>query len=519
MLSDNSAKKQSDIRRYLLATIFPIIFLALSLSAFLYDQSRVYTLTGAEIAGVKMIKLLYGSLTDLQKIRGYSQISLWEEHDEVKQHLEKLETQFLERFHRRDWLWGIKKFHLTPESNHLETEARILFLAASEQAHERQLFSQYSTLITEILQLMQLTADHSNLILDPELDTYYLIDVLDKQIPYLAEAIGRVRGMGSGLLAKKEISNEEIERLRNFQAAIQTRIESIENAQDVIIKTSSSFKDTLNLLPENFASVVSPLVNDYFFLKEKNNYSEMSPESFFQQATKAIDILSTPYQSGILILTSKLETRQTRRLLQGGLFFFSATIAIVLLLYFNRAFYLYDQQLHEEMELLSVTDQLTGLYNRRHFYTVFPKELRSTLRNGKQLYLGLLDADNFKRYNDTYGHPAGDRVLENLASTMKAVLRRAGDYCFRVGGEEFCFLFSETNTDNAKKIADRIRSAIEEIAIEHQGNRPYWVVTVSIGLVKIPENPDCVLEQVMPMVDEALYKAKEEGRNQCIFLG
>jgi len=519
MPTDYPAKAQSNLRRYLFATILPIIFLSLSLSVLLYDQVQLYSFTKAEIEGVQMIKLLYNALTDLQKIRGYSQISQWGKHEEVEEHLKRLKQQFLARFHQQSWLNETDRFHLRSESDHLKTTAGRLFQIPASELQGQHLFNRYSDLITEILQLMQLIADHCNLILDPEIETYYLIDVLDKQIPYLTESIGRVRGVGSGLLAKKKITREERERLHTFQAAIQARIESIQNAQDVIIKASSDLKNTLHLLPEGLGTVIDPLAGECLMIENAANCPHMSPEQFFQLATKAIDLLSTPYQTGIILLTSKLKNRQIRHLWQGAFIFFGTGIAILLLLFFNRAFYLYDQKLHHEMEKLSLTDQLTGLYNRRHFYTVFPRELRNTLRRGEQLFLGLIDVDNFKRYNDIYGHPEGDQALKDIASTMDGILQRAGDYCFRIGGEEFCFLFNDADTEKAQEFADRIRLAIEKLGIIHEGNEPYGVVTISLGLIKVPANPDCVMEQVMTQVDQALYTAKKKGRNQCVFSG
>lgn len=511
-------KRQSNLKRYLFATILPIIFLCLSLTILLYNQVQLYKFTRAEIHGVQMINLLYDTLTDLQKIRGYSQISQWEQHDKINEHLKQIKQQFLDRFKNKQWLYETDNLHLQSESEHLISEARQLFNIKPSEAVERKTFNLYSNLITDILKLMQLTADNSNLILDPELDTNYLIDVLAQQVPYLAESVGRVRGMGSGFLAKKEITADERERLHNFQAAILTRIESIRDAQDVIIKTSSNLKNSFHLLPDKLDQFIDPLVNKCLLLEDEADCPDISPEEFFRLATQVIDLLSSPYQTGIVLLTSKLKARQTQHLLQGGFIFFGTAVAIALMLYFNRAFFLYDQKLHGEMEKLSITDQLTGLYNRRHFYNVFPRELRNTLRHGGQLYLGLLDVDNFKLYNDKYGHPVGDQALKHIAMVMNGILQRAGDYCFRIGGEEFCFLFNETDDEKAKDFADRIRQEIESLGIVHEKNKPYGVVTISFGLIRIPENLNCNLEQVMTKVDEALYMAKEAGRNQYVYL-
>ncbi len=122
----------------------------------------------------------------------------------------------------------------------------------------------------------------------------------------------------------------------------------------------------------------------------------------------------------------------------------------------------------------------------------------------------------FKRYNDTYGQPQGDLVLQRIAEVMNNVLQREGDYCFRIGGEVFCFIFNESEIKKAERLVNRMRATIEDLAISHKGNQPFGVVTVSIGLIKVPVDPDCVLETVMSGADRALYKAKENGRKRYV---
>ncbi len=515
MSLSHSQRRQANLKRYLLATILPIIFLSLSLSLQIYDQIKMYSFTKTEIKGIEVLEVLYNSLIDLQKIRGYSQISFWGGHDKVDRNIRDLQQQFLERLNKSEWQLKVEEFQFKSEVEQIKKKAAELFQIKTGEVQEKTLFDKYTRLITDILQLLQLTAAHSYLILDPDLDTYYLIDVLDTQIPYLVEAIGRVRGLESGFLAKRTISPEEKERLNIFRAAILARIESIKNAQDTINKASSGLNNSLQLLPENFDATMAPL-----FLKQEtadpaDTGIHRTPEDFFTLATRCIDTLSTPYQTGIALLTSRLKTRLQKHLLQGACIFLGTGIAIILLLYFNRAFFLYDQKLHEEMAHLSITDQLTGLYNRRHFYETFPRELRKTFRNGERLYIALLDVDNFKLYNDNYGHPAGDHALKCIARAMTDVLKRAGDYCFRIGGEEFCCLFSESDMEKATQFANRIRLNIQELNLEHKANIPHGMVTVSLGLVMVPADPDAILEQVMTQADKALYRAKESGRNRC----
>ncbi len=507
-----------NLRRYLLATIIPILLLTVSLSLFLYDQLQQYTFIKKEIEGVRTIKMLYGGLTDLQKIRGYSQIFLWG-HSEVDGNLQKLKGHFLENFHRKEWLRKVDIFRVQAESIHLYDKAQTLFLIDLAEARSVDLFSEYSQLISEILQLMQLTADRSNLILDPELDTYYLIDILTKQIPYLSESIGKVRGLGSGLIAKGTVSKEETDQLQGFLTIIRTRINNVKEAQTVLSKVAADIAHQVNMLPDDLEKILRELFAQCRYIVDDHIQPAMDPEDFFHLATTAIDLIDTPYQGGLSLLFSRLETRRNTQLQQGTVIFLGTAVTILLLLYFNRSFYLNNKQLHEEMTKLSITDQLTGLYNRRHFYAVFPRELRTSLRHGCRLYIALLDVDFFKRYNDTYGHPEGDVVLHRIGSTMRHVLRRAGDYCFRIGGEEFCFFFIEQDLKKAEMLTEKMRAAIEGLHILHEGNAPHGVVTVSLGLIEVPAESDCPLERVMPELDQALYAAKEAGRNQYTVAG
>ncbi len=510
---NHETKDKASLRRYLLATILPVILLSVTLSFSVFDQIKQYQFTQKELIGIQAIEYLYGGLTDLQKIRGYTQIALWK-NDDGNGNLKLLKRQFLDRFQQQAWRQRVNELTLEAEVDLLYDKAEKVFQINFSDARDMNLFARYSKLISDVIQLIQLVADRSKLILDPELDTYYLIDILGKQIPYLAESIGRVRGTGSGLISKGVPSKEDLEHLQSYQVAIQTRIENILSAQAIIAKVASNMKEELHLVPNEFDEVIARIFNQCTLIENEQVSPQMDSEGFFQLATQAIELLTTPHHAGIVLLTSRVQARQDKYLLQGAIAFFGTNIAIVLLLYFNRAFYLYDRKLYEELAKLSVTDQLTGLYNRRYLYSIFPRELGKTLRYGGRLYLAILDVDYFKRYNDTYGHPKGDLVLRQVSEAMESVLKRAGDYCFRIGGEEFCVFFNDSDLQKAEQTVNRIRLVIEELAITHEGNKPFGVVTVSIGLAEVSTDLDSALEIVMSKADQALYMAKETGRNR-----
>ncbi len=167
------------------------------------------------------------------------------------------------------------------------------------------------------------------------------------------------------------------------------------------------------------------------------------------------------------------------------------------------------------IERLSVVDELTGAYNRRHFNRVFQDEINLAKKNQNYLCFLMLDVDNFKKYNDTYGHPAGDEILKEISNTLQETFQRNNDFVFRLGGEEFAVLYSANTRDGAFDYAEKARIEQTNKAIEHTGNAPYQCVTFSAGLIALDPNEDYITEEVYKYVDEALYRAKHAGRN-CI---
>lgn len=170
----------------------------------------------------------------------------------------------------------------------------------------------------------------------------------------------------------------------------------------------------------------------------------------------------------------------------------------------------------EELEHLSITDGMTDLYNRRHFDVIFEQELHRCQRNKNTLVFTLFDVDKFKQYNDTYGHDRGDKVLISIAQVMKSVVHRANDFVFRVGGEEFCLITSEINEEEASSYINSLRQKIEDLHIEHELNPASKYVTASFGLIilNFENKKDFTVDEIYKMADNALYRAKESGRNK-----
>jgi diguanylate cyclase (GGDEF)-like protein len=164
-----------------------------------------------------------------------------------------------------------------------------------------------------------------------------------------------------------------------------------------------------------------------------------------------------------------------------------------------------NKELHE----LSITDALTSLHNRKHMMDTLAMEVARGLRYDKLFSILMIDIDDFKSYNDTFGHLPGDEVLRDLGAFLASTLRTE-DYAARYGGEEFLLLLPETGSEGAGQLAERLRQRLEEKAIgaagDHQG------ITVSIGVAAFPEN-GADPEELIRRADSAMYQAKQAGRN------
>jgi diguanylate cyclase (GGDEF)-like protein len=174
-----------------------------------------------------------------------------------------------------------------------------------------------------------------------------------------------------------------------------------------------------------------------------------------------------------------------------------------------------QMQAQQALELLATQDALTGIANRRRFDEMMQLEWNRAVRDSRALTLLVVDVDLFKQYNDTYGHQAGDECLKQIAATMSDCVQRTVDVVARYGGEEFSIILPSAGQDGASVVAERIRSAVEQLDLsrtEHGGGP----VTVSIGLATTMAKPPANPSMLFSAADAALYQAKREGRNRVV---
>ena len=177
------------------------------------------------------------------------------------------------------------------------------------------------------------------------------------------------------------------------------------------------------------------------------------------------------------------------------------------------------QQLHIAntlLEELATIDGLTNVANRRRLDLYLQQEWQRATRAQTTISMLLLDVDDFKRFNDTYGHQAGDDCLRAVADVLRALALRGADLPARFGGEEFAVVLPETPADGARVVADSIREAIAALAIPHPDSTVAGHVTVSVGVASAQPGQGATTAGLIAACDRALYRAKQMGRNRTV---
>lgn len=227
-----------------------------------------------------------------------------------------------------------------------------------------------------------------------------------------------------------------------------------------------------------------------------------------------LNILDIILISILFILTKPVSTFGLWNL---GLPFTLAFIGILLIIIdnFNDIERSDNKQRELQLTRLTLTDHLTGLYNRKYMEQKL-KSIHSVWKRGVQTYsLIMLDIDYFKLYNDFYGHIQGDNCLKIISSILQEQITRDTDYAFRYGGEEFLIILGFTDSSGATLVANRIKDAIKNAKIPHEKSTINENITISMGIATIDETYDSFAE-LLTRTDKALYLAKDGGRNQIV---
>ena len=170
--------------------------------------------------------------------------------------------------------------------------------------------------------------------------------------------------------------------------------------------------------------------------------------------------------------------------------------------------------LAESLSKLSIQDALTGIANRRGFDEFLANTWNRASRNKSPVSLILCDVDYFKNYNDFYGHPEGDQILKKIAQTIESLSRKGSDLVARYGGEEFAIILPDADIISAQLVAEKIRTAIQKLAIPHAKSSAGECLTISLGLASLTPHKEVDSALLLEQADQCLYSAKEAGRNR-----
>ncbi len=205
--------------------------------------------------------------------------------------------------------------------------------------------------------------------------------------------------------------------------------------------------------------------------------------------------------------------------------FVMVSLIISILVYFSEvsisSFFETQKKLNEsliervkEAKILSITDSLTKLYNKRHFDTIICEEFNRAKRAKEPFVLAIVDIDNFKSYNDTYGHDMGNEALEKVGFILNQQTSRSGDYAFRIGGEEFAIILQSSFSEDIYAHLDNLREKIQLEKIDHINNKPFGTLTISIGAISVNNYEAIGITDVYKKADKNLYIMKNNGRNR-----
>ena len=321
-------------------------------------------------------------------------------------------------------------------------------------------------------------------------------------------------------------------------------ITEIKEAQDALIESEEKYRSILNASPDDITItdlegkilMISPAGKEMFgYDSDFEDFSEMMLLDFLvpEDVERAKNNIKKLYQGGTLNSNEYKGVRRDKsifdievnsRLIYNGNGVPTKMVFIVRDISARKQAESQIQKLLEELKIEkniaqqnSITDSLTGLYNRRYFDETYKREFLRLQRIGGKLSLIMLDIDYFKNYNDTYGHLAGDKCLITIACKLKTVIERGSDIIARFGGEEFIIILPDTDEEGAQLLGERIRKEIEDLAIPHATSSISEFVTISLGVVTVNSSNLTSQEDALQIVDENLYRAKNSGRNSSVF--
>ncbi len=348
-------------------------------------------------------------------------------------------------------------------------------------------------------------------------------------------------GVVSNILFKNKISSlaQEIEKYKfkikdySMESAIFSAVVEIME----IFGKDVSTEEILSRVTESIANffqkeiVIVQMFGQHFFQDIKGENLNIPEETFEEIVTRAYPLLinnissfpkykflQTAGISSFILVPLKNKKEEVTGVIgvlsKQQRIFVQKDLSLLKLISIPISLIIENAELMEKTKILSITDALTSLYNRRHFQTFLEKILTQAKEEKFHVSLAMCDIDNFKIYNDKNGHLAGDTVLKNLAEILHRNIK-GSDIAARYGGEEFVIVFPDTHKDIAFRLSDTIRKKIADVKFPGEEYQPGGNLTISFGVACFPCDATTG-EELIKKADIALYEAKNQGRNRVI---
>ncbi|MGD1699733.1 diguanylate cyclase domain-containing protein [Dapis sp. BLCC M229] len=349
----------------------------------------------------------------------------------------------------------------------------------------------------------------------------------------------QIHSLKKQLQSKEQKLQQEIylrEKVENELKEHKLMLESLrENLPGMVYYSSNDCNLNMNFVSDNFYSLTGYQSEE--LIQNKIIYSQLIyPEDrkyLWQERQKAL-LNNQPFQLIYRIITAKKEIKWVWEQGKGVYCSDGEVLAIKGLIIDITAQKQVESELtkqnialqkaetaliiaNQQLQKVAKIDGLTGIANRRSFDEYLEKEWRRLTRTKLPLSLILCDVDYFKYYNDYYGHLAGDDCLRKIAQSIKQTVKRSADLVARYGGEEFAIILPNTSGENAEKVVELIRTAIHKLYINHSASRVSKYVTMSMGVASVIPTKTESPQSLIAKADEALYHAKEKGRDCVVF--
>lgn len=363
-------------------------------------------------------------------------------------------------------------------------------------------------------------AHDSNLILDQENNTHILMENLTNYIPSLI--------IYNSVLKKDLLNHNLSEPLLVIEEYNIKRSRMLLKDNIILIKhyiSIQKYKELnkiftkLNTNQKTLEKYLESNINNK--LQLTNGYLDKTIDMINKNVLYSKQLFKINNRTLLTILEKRLQIRSNTK----TIILIIGLLSLIFIIFNHYNYYRRNKMLitkinviNKQLEVISITDSLTSLFNRRYFDNTFLRQYRITKRNKESLVFVMCDVDYFKQYNDIYGHDKGDEALRSIAKVLQSSLHRPDDYAFRLGGEEFGLIFSNTDEEKALEFVNKIRTKIEKLHIKHGDNKASKYLTISMGLIYYEHKIVRDTKELYAFADKALYFSKDKGRNQVTSL-